>query len=371
MIPFLDLKRSYNHIANELKVAVAEVMDSQQFILGDAVENFERDFAYECWVDYAVGVASCSDALALALMALGVGKGDEVITTPFTFVATAEAIVRVGATPVFADIDPRTYNLDPTAFAEAITPKTVAVIPVHLYGQCADMQRINGIAQDRGIAVVEDAAQAFGATQEARFAGNLGTIGCHSFFPTKNLGGFGDGGMITTSDGSLYRTLRTLRAHGASRKYHYATLGMNSRLDAIQAKILNVKLKYVPENIRTRRFNAQAYDQLLEELMQISTPFADERNFHTYNQYTISVPKRHVFEQAFKQLGIGYAVYYPLPLHLQPCFEYLGYKRGNFPVAEYAAEHVLSLPIFPGLELDEQVQVVDAIKETIRINALW
>ncbi len=364
MIPFLDLKRAYAEIKDEITEAVSELMDSQQFILGEVVERFEQDFARECTTKYAIGVASCSDALVLALRALNIHEGDEVITTPFTFIATAEAIVRVGAKPVFVDIEPDTYNLDPNRIAAAITYQTRAVFPVYLYGQCADMQRIKQIVGE--IPIIEDAAQAFGATHNNLPAGSMGIIGCHSFFPTKNLGGFGDGGMVTTNDASLDAAIRALRAHGASRRYCHDRLGMNSRLDAIQACVLGVKMKRVFVWIRQRILNAMCYNHLLADLPVI-TPFADAKNQHTYNQYTIRVTDRPALIKAFKQREIGHAIYYQQPLHLQPCFDYLGYKKGDFPIAETASEQVLSLPIYPGLTDTEQEQIAEVIQQTLQL----
>jgi len=350
-------------------VASEEVVASGMFILGKTVEEFEQELARYCGVKHAIGVANGSDALYIALVALGIGKGDEVITTPFTFFATAGSIVRTGATPVFADIDPQTFNLDPVEVAKKVTPKTKAIMPVHLFGQPCDMDPINDIAKQYGLKVVEDAAQAIGATYRGRKVGTLGDAACISFFPTKNLGAFGDAGAIVTNDDEVDEKCRMIRAHRSKKKYVHEMMGINSRLDALQAKVLNLKLKYLDEWIDRRRVLAAKYSELLSNSCfgKVRVPYVADECYHVFHQYTISVEDRNALQAYLGKEGIGSTVYYPIPLHLQKVFVDLGYKEGEFPNSERACKTVLSLPMFPELS-DEQVSVVvQAIAKFFRV----
>jgi dTDP-4-amino-4,6-dideoxygalactose transaminase len=374
-VPFLDLKAQYQHIKDEIDRAVTEVISEQHFILGPKVEALEEAIAAYSSVRYGIGVASGSDALTLSLMAVGVGAEGEVITTPFTFFATAGSISKVGATPVFVDIDPLTYNLDPTRIQERITPQTKAIIPVHLFGQSADMELIKEIAHSNGLWVIEDAAQAIGSDYIRNSAppqrvGSIGNVGCFSFYPSKNLGGYGDGGMVTTNDDELAKRLRLLRVHGASSKYYYQCIGINSRLDALQAAVLLVKFRYLEEWTDKRLKNAAYYDQLFDEIrhqdLGIEIPYVQYNNRHIYNQYVIRVPKRDELREFLAREGIGTDVYYPLPLHLQECYQDLGYAKGDFPHAEQAARETLALPIYPELTAKQQEYVVSKIGEFFR-----
>ncbi|HKV38992.1 MAG TPA: DegT/DnrJ/EryC1/StrS family aminotransferase, partial [Blastocatellia bacterium] len=365
-VPLLDLSRQYEKIAEELNTAVASVLKSQQFILGPEVKALEREVASYCGATYAIGCASGSDALLLALMALEAGPCDEVITTPYSFFATVGSIVRLGARPVFVDIDPKTFNIDVAQIEDRITANTKAILPIHLFGQCAEMDQINALASSRGIPVIEDAAQAIGAGWGSRKAGSLGTIGAFSFYPTKNLGGAGDGGLLTTSDPELEAKLRALRAHGARKKYFHDMVGVNSRLDSLQAAILRVKFKYLDEWAESRRANARRYRELFGETPvevngSIVLPEELGEGHHVYNQFVIMAKQRDELQSFLKQQGIGTEIYYPLPLHLQECFEKLGYKRGDFPASERAARESLAIPIYPELTSDEQEFVVQAI----------
>ncbi|MBW2040122.1 MAG: DegT/DnrJ/EryC1/StrS family aminotransferase [Deltaproteobacteria bacterium] len=371
-VPFLDLKAQYQRIKGEIDQALAEVISKQQFILGPKVKALEETIAAYSSARHGIGVASGSDALMISLMAVGVGAVDEVITTPFTFFATAGSISKVGAKPVFVDIDPRTYNLDPAKIEERITPKTKAIIPVHLFGQCADMEPIKELARRYGLWLIEDAAQAIGSdyikdSHNHQRAGSTGDLGCLSFYPSKNLGGFGDGGMVTTNDDELAHRVRLLRVHGAASKYYYQIIGVNSRLDALQAAILLVKFRHLEEWTQKRRENAAYYDQLFEEIdhraLGIETPYVQYSNRHIYNQYVIRVPKRDELREFLSQEGIGTDVYYPLPLHLQECYRDLGYEEGGFPNAEMAARETLALPIYPELTREQQEYAVSKIGE--------
>jgi len=352
-IPSLDLKRQYQRISGEIGAAVREVFESQQFILGPKVAALEEKIADYSGVKYAVGVASGSDALYLALRALGVEEGDEVITTPFTFFATAGAIWRIGAKPVFVDIDSRTYNIAPALIEEQITEKTRAILPVHLYGQCADMEPIMQIAAKHDLAVVEDAAQAIGAEYQGKKAGSIGDVGCLSFFPSKNLGGAGDGGMVTTNNEEIAEKVTLLRQHGAHPKYFHSLVGVNSRLDALQAAVLLVKLKYLDQWNQARQEKASYYNDRLASLQGVTVPFVDSKCVHIYHQYVIRAANRDALFEYLKEKGIGVALYYPLPLHLQECFAYLGKGRGDLPESERAAKEVMALPIFPELTEEE------------------
>jgi dTDP-4-amino-4,6-dideoxygalactose transaminase len=362
--PFVDLKAQYRTIKPEIDAAIARVMDSGQFILGPEVENLEEEIADYCGSRFAIACASGSDALLLALMALEVGQGDEVITTPFTFVATAGAIVRLQARPVFVDIHPTTYNLDPAQLQSAITSKTRAIIPVHLFGMAADMDAITAIAKRSSIPVVEDAAQAIGATYGGRFLGTIGLCGCFSFFPSKNLGGAGDGGMLTTDDENLADRLRVLHLHGGRTKYEYELIGMNSRLHALQAAVLRVKLRHLDSWATKRIDNARRYNNLFEDRRLTSIvrlPRVATKCTHVYNQYVVRVPRRDELRPFLRERGVPSEVYYPRPLHLQPAFAYLGYKPGNLPESEAASEEVLALPIFPELTDQQQSLAVASI----------
>jgi dTDP-4-amino-4,6-dideoxygalactose transaminase len=368
-VPLLDLKAQYREIKAEVSAVMEAVCEEQGFVLGPRLVEFEKATAHYIGSRHAIGCASGSDALLLALMALGVKAGDEVITVPFTFFATAGAISRLGAKPVFVDIESDSFNIDSHLIERAITPRTKALIPVHLFGQCADMAAINGIAGRRGIRVIEDACQAIGAAQRERRAGGLADIGCFSFFPTKNLGGFGDGGLMTTDDAGLADALAMLRVHGSRVRYLHEAVGINSRLDALQAAVLHVKLKYLDQWTEGRRRNAERYQRLFTQtqlLDRVLLPVTTSGNFHVYNQYTVRVRQRDDLRNFLKEKGVGTEVYYPLPMHLQNCYHDLGYHKGSFPVSERAAEEVLSLPIYAELTEEQQAYVVQMIGEFYR-----
>jgi dTDP-4-amino-4,6-dideoxygalactose transaminase len=359
-VPLLDLKRQYQTIREEINGAIAEVVESQMFRLGPKVSAFEDEIAEYCGTKRAVGVASGTDAILLALMAAGVGRDDEVITTPYTFFATAGAVTRVGAVPVFVDIDPATYNMDPSGIEAAITDRTKAILPVHLYGQCADMDPIIEVAEGRGIPVIEDAAQAIGSEYRGRRAGSMGLLGCFSFFPSKNLGGYGDGGMITTDDDGLADLLISLREHGQTEAYHHWTIGTNSRLDSLQAAVLSVKLRHLDAWSDGRTANADYYDGRFDGTAVVA-PHREEWNRHIYNQYIIRVHERDALLAHLRESGIGCAIYYPVPLHLQECFRVLGYSEGDLPEAEKAARETLSIPVFSLLAGEEKAHVADTV----------
>jgi dTDP-4-amino-4,6-dideoxygalactose transaminase len=363
-IPLLDLKAQYNSIKNELETVVKEVLESNQFILGPKVEELEKAIAEYCGVTYGVGVASGTDALILVLTALGVGSGDEVITTPFTFFATAEAISRVGARPVFVDIDPNSYNINVELIEEKITDKTKALLPVHLFGQPANMIELKKICQEYSLLLVEDACQAIGAKYEDKMVGSWGDAACFSFFPSKNLACAGDGGMVVTNDALIAEKVKLLRHHGSRQKYFHEILGYNSRLDAIQAAILNIKLKYLNFWNNQRREKAAYYNQLLADL-PVKTPFEDNRAKHVYHLYVIRTPRREKIRQALFKNGIASGVYYPLPLHLQKAYAHLGYKPGDFPEAEKASQEVLALPLYPELPLEAVEEIVTVIRSVL------
>lgn len=368
-IPLLDLKAQYRPLKAEIVSTIEAVCDEQGFVLGPRVAAFEKAMASYTGATHAIGCASGSDALLLSLMALGVGSGDEVITVPFTFFATAGAISRLGARPVFVDIQPETFNLDPLQLERAITPRTKAIIPVHLFGQCADMAAINRIAAVKQIPVIEDACQAIGAAHSGVRAGTLGTTGCFSFFPSKNLGGFGDGGLITTNDAGLADALSMLRVHGSRVRYLHDAVGINSRLDALQAAVLHIKLRYLDQWAEGRRRNAAMYEACFRQaglLDRITLPVTRPENFHVFNQYTIRVQRRDDLREFLKEKGVGTEIYYPLPMHLQNCYKDLGYAKGSFPVSEQAAEQVLSLPIYAELSHEQLQYVVDSIAEFYR-----
>jgi dTDP-4-amino-4,6-dideoxygalactose transaminase len=368
-VPLLDLNAQFQPIRAEIFAAIQAVCDEQGFVLGPHVVAFEESIAKYIGSRYAIGCASGSDALLLSLMAIGVMAGDEVITIPFTFVATAGSVSRLGAKPVFVDIQPDSFNIDPELIEKAMTPRTKAIIPVHLFGQCADMAAINEIAKRKKVRVVEDACQAIGAAQQGERAGILGDTGCFSFFPTKNLGGFGDGGLITTNDQILADSMAMLRVHGSRVRYLHEAVGINSRLDALQAAVLQIKLKFLDQWIEGRRRNAERYQQLFARTKhadRVTLPVTMPGNFHVFNQFTVRAPMRDELRAFLREKGIGTEVYYPLPMHLQNCYRGLGHQKGAFPQSERAAEEVMSLPIYPELTEAQQVYVVEMIAEFYR-----
>jgi dTDP-4-amino-4,6-dideoxygalactose transaminase len=377
-VPFFDLSPQFQMIGDEVKSALDEVFKSQQFILGKKVEILEQAIAQYCQTGYAIGVASGSDALLLSLMALGIGPGDEVLIPPFTFFATAGAVSRVGATPVFVDINPDTYNIDPSQIEKKITPRTKAIIPVHLFGQCVDMDPLLKIAKEKKLFIIEDAAQALGAEykphhSKGRRAGEIGDLGCFSFYPTKNLGAFGDAGMVVANDPQLAEKIRLLRAHGSKPKYYHKWIGINSRLDTLQAAILLVKFKYLERWTLERQKRAERYfllfDDLLPSVPNLQLPTIQYENRHIFNQYVIRVPERDRLRKFLTEAGIGTDIYYPLPLHLQECYSFLKHKQGDFPVSERAAQETLALPIYPELTEEQQTLVVDRIRAFYRKRA--
>jgi dTDP-4-amino-4,6-dideoxygalactose transaminase len=364
-VPLLDLDAQYRPLRAELLAAITRVCDSQRFIQGPEVEALERELADYLDVPHAIGVSSGTDALVMALMALAIGPGDEVITSTYSFFATAGAIVRVGATPVFVDIDADTYNVDPVAAAAAITSRTRAIVPVHLFGQSAELAPLLEAARRASIPIVEDAAQAIGATYHGRAVGRWGTIGCFSFFPSKNLGAFGDGGLVTTMDQALARRLRLLRNHGMEPKYYHHLVGGNFRLDALQAAVLRVKLPHLAAWSAGRQRNARRYRTLFNEagltnILRLPVEAADRS--HIYNQFVIRVPDRDGLRAHLAQRGIGTEIYYPVPFHLQTCFAGLNYRVGSFPVAEASARESVALPIYPELTERQQAAVVTACR---------
>ena len=362
-VKLLDLQEQYMSIRGEVRRVLEEVCDAQDFILGPRVERFEQNLAAYCQTKYAIGVSSGTDALLCSLMALGVGQDDEVICPAFTFFATAGSIARLGAKPVFADIDPATFNIAPDRVKAKLSKKTKAIMPVHLFGQLANMEAINDIARQRGIPVIEDAAQAIGAKRNAKPACAHGFVGCLSFYPTKNLGGFGDGGAICTSDEAFAEKCRLLRVHGSGTKtYYHKFVGGMFRLGAIQAAVLDIKLKRLDSWHEGRRRNAALYDKLLAG-SKVTTPKIDEGNWSIYNQYVVRVQNRDGVKTKLAEAGIGSAVYYPVPLHLQECFAYLGHKPGDFPESERACREVLALPVYPELKEDEVRYVAKVLRE--------
>jgi dTDP-4-amino-4,6-dideoxygalactose transaminase len=372
VFPFLDLKSQFAGIREEVKEAIDRVLESQVFILGAEVDSLERELRDYLQCRFAVACASGSDALLLSLMALGAGAGDEVITTPLTFVATAGSIARSGARPVFVDIDPKTYNIDSEKIESAITPRTRAIMPVHLFGLAADMQSICSIAQEHNIAIIEDSAQAIGATYRNIPVGNMGQLGCFSFFPSKNLGGAGDGGLVTTNQPELADKLKVLRVHGSRSKYQYEIIGMNSRLDALQAAILRVKLRYLETWTKQRQSNAKRYSRIFQAsglCEHVAMPTTPEGQTHVFNQFVIRCPERDALREHLSGCGIPTDIYYPHPLHLQPAFAYLGYATGDFPESERASQEVLALPVFPELTEQQQMSVADAIVEFYRYKS--
>jgi dTDP-4-amino-4,6-dideoxygalactose transaminase len=365
-VPLLDLKPQYETIKDEVLSVTEDLFETQLFILGKYVEKLEEELASYCQTKNAVGVSSGTDALLISLMAADVGPGDEVITSPYTFFATVGSIVRVGATPVFVDIEQDTYNVDPLAIRDRITSRTKAIIPVHLYGQCCDMEPILELARAHDLVVIEDAAQAIGAEYRGRRAGCMGDMGCFSFFPSKNLGAFGDGGMVTTSSDALYEKLQVLRVHGSHPKYYHRVIGGNFRLDAFQAAIVLVKLPYLDRWTEGRQSNARHYRELFkaEGLDGYITLPVEKAGRHIYNQFVIAVPnQRDELREFLTQAGIGTEVYYPVPMHLQPCFADLNARKGDFPMAEMAAERTIALPIYAELNDQQQAYVVQKIRE--------
>ena len=372
-LPTLDLKRNYDRVRDEIRQAVDKVLESQHFILGPEVRAFEEEVARTLGVPHAIACASGTDALVLALMALKVGPGDEVITTPYSFFATASCITRVGARPVFVDIDPGTYNMDIGQVLESITPKTRAVIPVHLFGQMVPVEELLPELEKRGIAMVEDTAQAFGACRQVGDriyrAGAVGDLGCISFFPTKNLGAYGDGGMVTSTKEDLAKSLKSLRVHGSTETYFHDTVGINSRLDEIQAAILRVRLRHLQEWNEERRQAAARYALLFRESglqEQVLPPVEAAGNTHIYHQYVVRCRNRDALQAFLESEGISTRIYYPLCLHLQPCFSDLGYAEGDFPQAEALSRECLALPIFPELKAEEQEWLVSSMAEFYR-----
>ena len=368
-IPLVDLKDQYDSIKGEIDEAIRQVMESGQFILGPEVKAFEEEMAAYCGTKFAVGVASGTDALRLALLACGIRDGDEVITSPFTFIATAEAISQCGALPVFSDINPRTYNMEPAQIEERITARTRAIIPVHLFGQPANMEPIMAMARKHNLKVIEDCAQSLGAEHRGMKVGGIGDIGCLSFFPSKALGAYGDGGMVVTNDPQLAETVDLLRKHGARTSYYHLLPGFNSRLDALQAAILSVKLKHLDHWKELRREKAFLYTGLLGQIGSIEPPHVEEHSRHSFNYYTIRLKApgmdRNELRRQLASDGIQTAVYYPLSLHLQEVYRSLGYGPSDFPESEQAQEQVLSLPMYPELR-DEQIgDIVEAIKRAV------
>jgi len=365
-VPLLDLRAQHGHIREEVLAEVIRVIDSQKFIMGEEVEKLEREIAAYSNVKFGVGCASGTDALYLALLAAGISHGDEVLTVPFTFFATAGAIDRAGAVPVFVDVEEATFNMDMNRLADALAahPKAKAIIPVHLFGGCADMGPLRAMSRERGILVIEDAAQSIGSEYNGQRAGSMGEIGCFSFYPSKNLGGYGDGGMLTTNDAALRERLAALREHGGRRKYYHEWVGINSHLDALQAAVLRVKLRHLDDWTRGRQENAALYSRLLGELdVPVKTPRpAPYQTRHIYNQFSILCPERDRLRSWLKENGIGSEIYYPLPLHLQECFEYLGYRAGDFPVSERLAREALALPVYPELSRDDIEYVCRTVK---------
>jgi dTDP-4-amino-4,6-dideoxygalactose transaminase len=364
-VPLLDLVAQYDGIKDEVLRAMMTVVERQGFIMGPEVAQLEGEVARLSSARHAIGCASGTDALLLPLRALDLKPGDEVITTPFTFFATAGAIHNAGGTPVFVDIDPSTFNIAPHAIEAAITPRTRGIVVVHLFGQMAPMESVLPLADRHGLALIEDAAQAIGARRKVggqwRMAGELGTVGTFSFFPSKNLGGFGDGGMIVTQDDALAERLRKLRLHGGARQYHHDEVGYNSRLDTLQAAVLLAKLPHLAGWSRARGERARRYSEAFAGHADVCPPAVDPANEHIFHQYTIRAPRRNELQAHLKAKGIGNAIYYPLALHLQPCFEHLGYRRGQLPVTEAAMDSVISLPIYPELTREQQDTVIEAV----------
>jgi len=363
MIPLVDLKAQYNSIKTEIDNAIQRVLDNTSFIMGDELKKFEEEFALFCNTKYAIGVANGSDALILALRACGIGEDDEVITVPHTFISTAEAISNVGGKVVFVDIDPKTYTIDVSTIEEKITKKTKAIIPVHLYGQPADMRPIMELAKKYNLKIIEDAAQAHGAEYQGKKVGSIGDVACFSFYPGKNLGAYGDAGMITTNNEEISKKLKLLRNHGRiTKKYEHEIEGYSSRLDNLQAAILRVKLRHLNKWNNMRRENAKKYNELLSNIDGIITPYEADYAKHVYHLYVIRTENQDKLREELKSEGIATGIHYPIPLHLQPAYNYLGYKRGDFPVTEKASQEILSLPMYAELG-DEQIEeIIELVK---------
>lgn len=369
-VPLLDVSRENGPLSEKIKHTICDIVDSGRFIGGPHCQDLEQKVADLCDTQFAIGCASGSDALLLALMAIGVKAGDEVICPSFTFFATASCITRLGATPVFVDIDPETFNIDPELVERAITPRTKAIIPVHLFGQCCDMDRINEIANQKGISVVEDCAQSIGASRDGRMSGSIGDVGCFSFYPTKNLGGMGDGGVVTTNDPELADQIRLLANHGMRPRYYHQEIGINSRLDSIQAAVLGIKIDELARLTNQRVQNATRYQNLLNAHglgSWVQTPETSSGCEHVWNQYTIRIPggRRDDIRKGLAAKNVSSEIYYPIPLHRQECFGYLGYGPNSLPETDLAAGEVLSIPVFPGLTAAEQDYVVASLAEVI------
>jgi len=369
-VPFLDLTAHHAPLRAEFDTAIAEVIDSAAFAGGPVVTQFEAEFAAFCGSRYAIGLGSGTEALWLALLACDIGPGDEVITVPNTFMATAEAITYTGAKPVFVDIDPRTYTMDPSQLQAALTGRTKAIIPVHLFGQTADLDPILTFGQQHGLFVIEDAAQAHGSEYKGRKAGSLGHAGCFSFYPGKNLGAFGEAGAVVTNDEELQEKIRILRDHGQVRKYYHAMIGWNCRMDGIQAAILRVKLRHLASNNQLRRAHAQFYNQSLAEVDEIVTPAEAVNGRHVYHIYAVRTPERDDMLRLLGEKNIGCAIHYPVAIHLQEAYQGLGYSEGDFPISERACAEVLSLPMYPELTEGQLLLVSDAVKESLRVGAI-
>ncbi len=359
-VPLLDLKREYQSLKSDIDHAVLGVLAETQFINGPQVKQFEAAVAEYCGCKHAIGVASGTDALLLSLRAAGVGPGTEVITTTFSFFATAGTIHNLGATPVFVDVEDNTFNIDANQIESRITPKTKAIMPVHLFGQCADMDAITKIAQRHNLTVIEDAAQAISSKYKGKMAGSIGDVGCFSFYPTKNLGAPGDGGLIVTNSDDFNNRLRRLKAHGASVKYYHEEVGYNSRLDTLHAAVLLAKLPHLDSWSAIRRANADYYSGRFAGT-KIRIPRAAEYAYHIYNQYTIRVENRDALKEHLRSLGIGFEIYYPVPLHMQQCFSHLGYREGDLPIAEHCAREAISIPIYPQLTEQEREYVAESV----------
>lgn len=364
-IPLLDLKLQYKSMKNDIDAAIGKVVEEQNFIMGEDVKLLEKEIASYSSTKYGIGVSSGTEALLLALKAIGIKDQDEVITTSFTFMATGGAISNAGATPIFCDIDLRTYNIDPKEIVKKITKKTKAIIPVHIYGQCAEMDEILKIAKDHNLKVIEDTAQAIGATYKGKSAASMGDLGCISFFPSKNLGAYGDGGMVVTNNDEFADKVKILRVHGSKVRYIHSIIGTNARLDNLQAAILRVKLKYLDNWTKKREANAEIYNELFKETDDVVTPYTPSYNKHVYHQYVIMVDssKRDLLIGHLGKNNIEARVYYPVPLHLQECYKFLGYKNGDLPNAEKAASSTLALPVYPELTKEEIMFIAKTIKD--------
>jgi dTDP-4-amino-4,6-dideoxygalactose transaminase len=369
-VPFLDLKAHHARLVEKFDRAIREVIESSEFAGGPFVERFEEDFAAFCGSSHAIGVGNGTDALWLALLALGIGEGDEVITVPNTFIATAEAITYCKARPVFVDVDEHTFTLDPAALEKSLTAKTKAVIPVHLFGQPADMDPILECAHAHGLFVIEDAAQAHGAEYKGRRAGTMGDAGCFSFYPGKNLGAFGEAGAVVTNDAELRNKIRVLRDHGQARKYHHTLAGWNCRMDGIQAAVLSIKLRQLEEANLLRREHALSYNQAFAGIEGIATPFEADYSRHVYHIYAVRLQERDRVRRHLEKMEIGCAVHYPIPIHLQEAYRNLGHRTGAFPIAENLAEEFLSLPMFPELTEAQIEYVARCVSETVGVAAL-